>query len=354
MTSTRPLSAVVVGAGAGGFLAIDGLMASTRYQLIGVADLGAQARSRVEARTGVPTFASHEDLFAQCPADVVCVSTYAPTHLPITEAALDIPGLKGLLVEKPLGDTAQAGHQLLDLIRSRGLPVAVPHGLMSLSAPLQLIEEVRSGAIGKLRLVEIECRGWDTINAGIHWLQFFVALAGDDPVESVLNAADASSRTFRDGMQVETEAIMVARCASGLRCMMHIGDEIPISRPDTTALFRIIGDNGFIEYGAYEDSYVKVAHGANREVVRPEPFSVTGHQSHLERLADQILESRTDYALADSSLRALEIVEAAYLSNRIGGLVTMPLDKFVQPEPSDWDPGVAYSGVGGGRNGREL
>lgn len=356
MSAHSSLTAAVVGAGAGGTLSINALIASDHYRLIGVADLSEAARGRVTERTGgsVETFASHQDLFARLRPEVVCVSTYAPTHLSITEAALDIPGLRGMLVEKPLGDSTAAGAKIIELLRQRELPIAVPHGLMALAAPRQIVHEVREGAIGALRLVEIECRNWDIINAGIHWLQFFVTLTGSAPVETVLAAADTTSRTYRDGMQVETEAITMARCANGVRAVLNIGDHVPIRRDDTICLFRIVGDDGLIEYGAWEGSYIRAVSGRDREVVTPEPWPVTGHQLHLETLAEQIVGGSRDYSIAESSLQALEIVEASYLSNRIGAAVTLPIGEFVPPQPTDWDPGRAYAGVGGGRNGREL
>jgi predicted dehydrogenase len=353
MSSGHPLKAVVVGAGAGGTLSIDALMASDRYELVGVADVSEAARERVRQRTGVPTFADHQELFEATAPDVICISTYAPTHLPITEVALAQPGLRGLLVEKPLGDTVAAGRAVIESVRGHHLPVVVPHGQMAMAAPLQIVDEVRGQRLGTLRVVEIECRGWDTINAGIHWLQFFVALAGDDPVVSVLAAADSSTRTFRDGMQVETEAVIVARCASGLKCVMNIGDDVPLPGEET-ALFRIIGEDGYIEYSAFGDSYVRTGSENGRERVQPPAFDVSGHQWHLERLADQIDASAPDYVLAESSLRALEIVEAAYLSNRVGARVGLPEFDYTAVPVESWDPGTPYSGTGGGRNGREL
>ena len=218
-----PLTATVVGAGAGGTLSIDALIASDRFTLIGVADLSAESRERVTSKTSgtVTTFASYQQMFEECPADVVCVSTYAPTHLPITQAAVDTGTVRGMLVEKPLGDTTVAGRQIVELLRAHELPLVVPHGLMAQSAALEIIERVRSGLLGELRVVEMECTGWDIINAGIHWLQFFVALVEPSPVELVLTAADTSTRTYRDGMQVETEAITLARTASGVRVLLN-------------------------------------------------------------------------------------------------------------------------------------
>ena len=357
MTGARPrLTATVVGAGAGGTLSIDALLASDRYELIGVADLSAESRDRVVAKTSgsVATFASYEEMFEARPSDVLCVSTYAPTHLPITRAAIETGAVRGMLVEKPLGDTTAAGRQIVELLRSRNLPLVVPHGLMAQSAALEIVERVRSGIVGDLRLVEMECTGWDIINAGIHWLQFFVSLVEPSPIELVLTAADTSTRTFRDGMQVETEAITMARTASGVRVLLNTGDRVPMSRDDTVCLMRIIGSRGFIEFGAFESEYVLVTPGHDRERVVVAPFEVSGHQRHLEHLADQIENSTRDYLVPETSLRALEIVEAAYLSKRRGTAIRPPVDGPQAEQGADWDAGLPYSGTGGGRNGREL
>ena len=353
--SRSPLTATVVGAGAGGTLSIDALIASDRYRLIGVADVSAESRNRVTQKTdgAVATFATHEEMIERCPSDVVCVSTYAPSHLEITRAAVAAGAVKGMLVEKPLGDTTAAGRQILELLRANDLPAVVPHGLMAQSAALEILKRVHAGEIGELRLVEMECTEWDILNAGIHWLQFFVALVRS-PIELVLAGSDASTRTFRDGMQVETEAITMARAVNGVRVLLNTGDFVPMSRENTTCLMRIIGSRGFLEFGAFEGWYTLVAPGHDRTVVTVPPFEVSGHQRHLEFLADQIEGGGRDYSIPDMSLQALEIVEGAYRSMREGRAVTFPIDGGQPDVATDWDPGSPYSGTGGGRNGREL
>lgn len=356
MNGASRLTATVVGAGAGGTLSIDALIASDRFDLVGVADMSESSRSRIIEKTSgaVPTYASYQEMFEACPSDVVCVSTYAPTHLEITRAALATGNVRGMLVEKPLGESTTAGRRIVNLLKTNNLPLVVPHGLMAQSAALEIIARVKAGAIGDLRLVEMECTEWDIINAGIHWLQFFVALVEPSPIDVVLMAADSSTRTYRDGMQVETEAITMARAANGVRVLLNTGDRVPIWRDDTPCLMRIIGDRGFIEFGAFEPRYLLVADGHDREEVEVEPFAVSGHQRHLESLADQIESGIRDYLIPETSLQALEIVEAAYESNRVGGSVTLPIEGTQPERVSDWDPGQTYPGVGGGRNGREL
>lgn len=347
MEDSSVLSAMVVGAGLGGSLSITAIQQSDRYELVGVADVRPEARDKYADQTA--TFSSYQEMFAARSADVVCVSTYAPSHLDIVRAALDLP-VRGLLVEKPLADTTARGKEILDLARDARIPVVVPHGLMAMSGPREVLERVRSGAIGDLRLMEIECANWDIINAGIHWLQFFVALVHPEPVSSVLAACDTSTRTFRDGLQVETEAVVMARCRNGVRVVMNTGDYLPIAREKTGALFRIVGTTGVIEYAPWAHSYTITPDG---EVTVP-PWNGSGHQRHLERLAELIENGETDDFVPNTSLQALELVEASYLSHRTRAAVTLPLADYTPPDATDWEPGAPYSGVGGGRDGRTL
>ena len=349
-------TAAVVGAGMGGKGSMAALSASRRFNLVAVADIQADARAAArKIYPGIRTFASHAEMFTDCPTDVVCVSTWPPSHLEVTQAALALP-LRGILVEKPLADCFADGQRLLQLVRAKNLPLAVPHGLLVADHSRQILERVRNGEIGQLKLVEIQCSGWDIINAGIHWLNFFVALTEREPIDYVMAACDVSTRTYRDNMQVETLAVTYAHTASGVRVLMNTGDYVTISEPDAGTLFRLIGSRGTIDFYGWAPRYrllnAEHPHGRLFEV---EPGAVTNHQRHLENLAAEMDRAQPDYTVAEGSLAALEICEAAYLSCRHGGVpVSLPLEKFVPPPPVDWQPGLPYSGQGGGRDGRRL
>lgn len=353
--ATPVYSAAVVGCGSGGTLSIRALARSSRFDLAAVCDVRDDARATTaDEHPGVRTWADHAEMFAGTPTDVVCVSTYADTHATLAVRAMET-GLRGILVEKPLGDTTAAGRRILDEVERRRLPIAVPHGLLARATPREILARVRRGDIGELRLVEIESAGWDIINAGIHWIQYFLTLLGDEPLEAVLASCDTSSRTYRDGMAVETEAVTCAWTRSGVRVVLHSGDFVRTSRAGTSTLFRIVGTEGLIEFWGWENGYRIISPTAtSTDTVAVPEVDVTPHQFHLENLAAQIDAGEPDYSVARSSLRALEVCEAAYLSHRERCLVTLPLTTFQPPPPHDWDPGVPYAGTGGGRDGRRL
>ena len=348
-------SASVVGAGLGGRLSMGGLAASERYKLTAVADISPAALK--QAHKDYPDaklFDSYQEMFAECPTDVVCVSTYAPSHTQIALEALKLP-LKGILVEKPLANTAKDGHTILSHIRAKALPAIVPHGMLVSYHVPEILHKVHAGDIGELVMVEIESAKWDIINAGIHWVNFFMVLVKNEPIDSVMAICDTSTRTYRDGMQVETAAVCYAQTRSGTRLVMNTGDDIIPTTEDRDTVFRLVGRKGIIEFWAWPNEYeiINAQHPqGQRIVVQGEPS--VGHQRHLEALADQMDKGEPDYTVAQSSLMALEVCEAAYMSSRHRCRVKFPLDTFTPPQETDWDPGAPYSGKGGGRNGNQL
>ncbi len=349
----KTYTASVVGAGKGGKLSIRALVASQRFQLQAVADISSAACEAIQAEwPDVRTFSSHQQMFAECPTDVVCVSTYASTHNPIALEAVETLAMKGILVEKPLAETAAGGREIIETLREKNIPLAVPHGLLVADHSTEILRRVRDGQIGQLKLVETQSPRWDIINAGIHWINFFIALTGNEPIESVLAAADTSTRTYRDGMQVETEAVTYITTQSGVRFVMQTGDDITTNRQDTKFLFRLVGTAGVIEFWAWKPAYILM----NAEYPQGKLFEITPgpaapHQRHLDNLARQMDSGEPDYTVAESSQSALEICEAAFLSSRNSCRVKFPLDQFKPPEPTDWQLGQPYDGTGGGRDG---
>jgi predicted dehydrogenase len=355
ITTVIKLTASVVGGGSGGKLSMAALDSSDRFELVAVADIQpAVCQALAAQHPGIRTFASHEEMFVKCPTEVVCISTYPPSHEPIALDALQLP-LKGILVEKPLGHTAASGRRTLAAIRQKGLPMAVPHGLLVKETPLEIISRVQRGEIGDLKLVEIQNTQWDIINAGIHWLDFFVTLTGCEAMDYVMAICESSTRTYRDGMQVETTAVTYAQTVSGIRVVMNTGDDVRVNRKDKHTLFRLVGTAGQIEFWGWENAYhIQNAAFPEGKTVVPPLRPGSPHQRHLEHMADMIESGDVDYAIPESSLLALEICEGAYVSSRHRCKVTFPVDAFVPPVPPDWDPGSPYSGIGGGRDGRKL
>jgi predicted dehydrogenase len=351
-----PLTASVIGCGVGGRLSLEALASSPLFRLVAAADVRAEVHLSLQQDfPELQTFGSHQEMLAQYPTDVVCVSTYAPSHESIVLDALAMPSLRGLLIEKPLGDTGAAGRRIMKAVKARNLPMIVPHGLRTRATSVEVIDRVLRGEIGELRSIEVQCDKWDLLNAGIHWLDFCLAATGEAPIASVLAACDTSTRTYRDGMQVETVAVTYVENVNGVRMILQTGDFIRVNTPGKKTLFRLAGTGGLIEFWGWEKGYsILNSRCPGGQIVVPDEFPVFGHRRHLENLATQIRSGTPDYRLPESSLTALEICEAAFLSWHHRCQVRFPLVSFVPSAPSDWKPGKPYLGIGGGRDGRKL
>jgi predicted dehydrogenase len=350
------LRAAVVGAGTGGMLSIKALQSSDRYELAGVADISdAARRSAVQQRVEAEMFADAATMLDAVRPEVICISTFAPSHGEIVALALEA-GVRGVLLEKPISLDWASGRAVLDRLEQQQVPVVVPHGLLVRPATVDVLRHISEGDIGDVELIEIECRGWDLINAGVHWLDFALAALWGDEVQQVLAACDVSTRTFRDGLEVETEAITYAVTRSGVRLVMQTGDDVKPARAGKDLVYRLYGSVGSIEFWGWEDRYC-LRSGAQGPAPAPitaaSPLATSAHQVYLEMLADMVAKGAPEYELAELSLRALEICEAAYLSHRHHCVVTLPVSVFVPPLAQDWDPGRPYRGQGG-RNGRRL
>jgi predicted dehydrogenase len=350
----KNLTASIVGGGTGGRVCLAALTASPYFEPVALTDLRPEVcRTLQEAYPTLQTFTDFREMLRRRPTDIVCVSTYPPSHEEVALEALKLP-LKAILVEKPLAHNVSSARRILESVKSRNLPLATPHGLLVKRCPLEIIERVQAGAIGPLRLVEIQSPGWDMMSAGIHWLHFSIILNGLQPVDSVLAACDKSTRTFRDGMQVETVAITSVQMANGVRILMHTGDTVRSNGRRDAVTFRIVGAAGQIEFWGWEPDYFLVdAQHPEGKLIRPEEELTSLHQRHLENFLPMIASGKSNYLIPDTSLSALEICEAAYLSARHGVEVKFPLERFVLPLPNDWQPGHPYVGQTGGRDGRK-
>ena len=349
------LTASVVGGGTGARLSLEAIAASEYYKPLALADLRPEVGAELGRKfTELRTFTDFREMFKVCPTDLVCVSTYPPSHEAVTLEALKLP-LKAILVEKPLGHSVASGRRILEAVKQRNIPMATPHGLMVKRCPLEIIERTQRGEIGELKFIEIQSPEWDIINAGIHWLNFAVNLNAPSPVESVIAACDKTTRTFRDGMQVETAAVTYVQMVNGVRIVMQTGDTVRSNGRREGTTFRIIGSAGQIEFWGWQPDYHLInANNPSGILIAPEEQRTSLHQRHLENLLPMIASGQPDYSLPESSLGALEICEAAYLSARHGVEIKFPLDRFKIPAPNDWQPGEPYTGQQGGRDGRKL
>lgn len=348
----KKLRAVVVGYGDGGSTFVEEFAQNDRFQLVGVADLRKEVRERTEKQfKGTKAYESYADMFAELKPDIVSVHTYPPSHhIVVREALKHSP--KGFITEKPLGDTVEHGAEIVESLKKKGIPAQVPHSFAINAVGNEVRKRVYAGDIGDLRVIEIQNKDWDFMNAGIHWLHSFVLLTRNEPIDFVMAATESSTKTYRDGMQVETTGVSYTQTRSGIRCIMQTGDDTLVLSESGGLSYKIIGYNGIIEWGK-GGYYIQSPKHPSRTFIEAKSGYTKAHYVNI--LADEIESGKADYSNMDASLTALQIVEASYLAGKFQQKITFPWDpKKIAALKRDevyW-PGVPYPGHGGGRNGK--
>ncbi len=357
MSTSDTLKGVVVGCGLGGSSFIKGLHQMDGFELVGAADASPDALQRVKDQTGcTQLYTDYRQCFSELKPDIVCVHTYPPTHHEVVQEAVKYAP-KGMITDKPLGDTVAHGREIVDVLKAARIPVQVPHGHALKPAAEEAMHRVWAGDIGALRTVEIQCVNWDIMSAGIHWLHYLVLLLRDDLVDWVMCATESSAKTYRDGMRVGTTEITYLQSKAGVRGIMHTGDEVLVNSDFGNMSYRMIGSHGVIEWGtggALQNSYLiqNAEHPTPTEIV---PDYQQDKLKYLTILAEQIRSGKPDYTNIEASLQALEIVCATYPASKCQCKIHLPWDDAeiagLTPDDPFW-PGMPYDGVGGGRDGK--
>lgn len=312
------LTASVIGCGHGGGLSLDALSNSTDYALIAAADPSADARAGTADRfTEVRLFADFRDMLTECPTDIVCIATPAPSHAAIARVVLEHKP-KGMLLEKPLACDVSTADNLLRAVRDAACPVVVPHGMLVLPAAREIKVRMRRGDIGRIVSVEIQ-NAVDLLNAGIHWLAYLLDVFDEDSPAVVSAKFDVSGHVVNDAVQVESRGATHIEFGSGLCIDLHSGKKtVPTSEilpveEQRGALFRVTGSRGVIEFSAWAGSYwIQVGSSHGELVKHAFPPDLSYHQLFLEQLAHNIDSGKSDYGSAELSLAALRLIESAY------------------------------------------
>jgi predicted dehydrogenase len=117
-------------------------------------------------------------LLAEERPEIVSVCTPDPTHYHLVHAALTTEGVRAVLAEKPLALELSQARQLVELAAERRVILAVNYLRRSAERIAWLRELIRSGSIGKVRLVTgLYSKG--TLHSGTHWLDLARFLLGE-------------------------------------------------------------------------------------------------------------------------------------------------------------------------------
>lgn len=187
-------------------------------------DLG-RARAYAEAYGGSGAFGSYEEAAADSRVQAMYVCT--PHHLHREHAVMAAQAGKHVLVEKPIGRTIDEASDMVTEARRAGVVFMVAENYRYMSAVRKAKEIIDSGALGNLRLVQLQQEaamvpkewrserhssgGGVLIDGGIHKVDILVYLSG-----MPRQVFAASLPAGPDAGDVEDGVVIMTRSAEGV------------------------------------------------------------------------------------------------------------------------------------------
>jgi predicted dehydrogenase len=176
----------------------------------------------------VKIFEDHRELLADDSVDAVVIASPNHTHVGILEDALRTD--KHVLVEKPLCTTVEDCRRVVDLARDHAGVVWVAMEYRYMPPVARLIEEVRAGTAGRLRMLAIREHRFPFLPKVGDWNRF-ARNTGGTLVEKCCH--------FFDLMNLITQARPLRVYASGAQDVNHLDERYEGEVPD-------ILDNAFV------------------------------------------------------------------------------------------------------------
>lgn len=192
------MKAAVIGLGGQGRRVVEVLRDLPGIQLVAVVDPRDAALNGVDV-SGAARFRSADDLWGSGGADLVCITTTAPSHAPLAHAAM-AAGARFLMVEKPMACSAAECDAVIRAAVDAGVRVAVDQGRRHDPAYRWLRDEIQSGRWGEVRCIFIQRPGIGLGCLGTHAFDLAMFLSGR-PAESVSAWVDAALGTNPRGKE---------------------------------------------------------------------------------------------------------------------------------------------------------
>jgi len=213
----------IIGSGMMGQEHISNIQLLPGAEIAALADPDETMRARAAGLAGGDprSFADHRDLLSAGGIEALVIAAPNHTHHAILMDALASP--LPILVEKPLCTTIEACDQVIAAAAGRKAPVWVAMEYRYMPPVTRLIEEVRQGTIGRLRMLAIREHRFPFLSKVGDWNRF-AAKSGGTMVEKCCH--------FFDLMRLITGSEPTRLMASGGQDVNHLDESYDGRRPD--------------------------------------------------------------------------------------------------------------------------
>lgn len=148
-------------------------------ELVAVCDADPEKARRCAQRWQVAHgFTQVEEMLRIIQPDLVSICTPDATHGAMLETALTVPGLRGILAEKPLATSIPVAQTLVDRAQAQGVVLAVNYSRRYAQGHIALAQRIENDLIGNIHQVTgVYTKG--TRHNGTHWFDWARMFLGD-------------------------------------------------------------------------------------------------------------------------------------------------------------------------------
>ena len=287
-----------------------------------------RARAYCDMFQGNGAFGSYEEAAADSRVEAMYLCT--PHHLHLEHVTMAARAGKHVLVEKPIACTLEEGRRTIAAAQEAGITLMVAENYRFLAAVRKCKELVDSGAVGDLRLVQLQEEApfqpgqWRSnrdlngggvfIDGGIHKVHFLRYLAGEP--EHIYAASLPRALAEHEG---EDGLVVVARWASGVVGLInHSWVSSLRLQPSWVS---VSGSKGRI-YFEVGEPWLRLEQGDREQTIQ---FAQdhSGLTAMVREFRDSIREGREPEVSGQEGLSDLAVVLKAYES--MGRGASLPL-----------------------------
>ena len=278
-----------------------------------------KAKQYCDEYGGAGYFGSYEDALQDPRVDAAYVLT--PHHRHLKDTLLAALHSKHILVEKPIARTTDEAKQMIAAARDAGVKLMVAENFRFLPAVQRVKEMIEGGAIGSVRLVQIQREGyarlggWRTsaefagggalMDGGIHYVDILLHLAGfPERVYAAKPPQVFSQMEAEDGM------IVTAHLPGGTVGVLNYSIGTPTKGWDQWV--NVTGTTGRISFVPDGTELVVQTLEARSTVELPK--AGRGVPAMVREFCSSIMEDREPAMSGEEGLRDLAFVLAAYES----------------------------------------
>ncbi|MCI0682817.1 MAG: Gfo/Idh/MocA family oxidoreductase [Gemmataceae bacterium] len=145
--------------------------------LAGVCDADPAVLAPAIRALGVPGYATAAELLERTTPHLVVVATPPVNRLPLVQEIAAFPGVRAIVVEKPLALTLADARAMVDACTRRGVLCVVCHQLRHAPEFVALKRAIDAGEIGGLEFLRGVCYG-NLLNQGVHLIDLMHWLTG--------------------------------------------------------------------------------------------------------------------------------------------------------------------------------